>query len=243
MLTSFQDENYIEFKFSSEIKMVNRIIKDIRSFLQNYGVEEDSNIILILRELINNAIEHGNKKEKDLIVSVSITHLSDKRFKIVVEDEGDGFDFNSINYRMSDDPTQIRNRGLCLVNSFSDEIEFNEFGNMITVYAAANESTQFHVEEKDDWIIVRPSGDITAEESDNFRLVMHDCLEQKKTKFRFDLSHVNEVDSIGLSLFVIFSNMARKQTFDIGLEIVNANQELANLFQMTRLNRIYEIIE
>ena len=243
MLTTFQDENYIEFKLSSEIKMVNKIIKEVRSFLQNYAVEEDGNIILILRELINNAIEHGNKKEKDLIVSVSITHLSDKRFKIVVEDEGDGFDYNSVNYRMSDDPTQIRNRGLCLINSFADEIEFNEYGNMITVYVAASESTQFHVEEIDDWIIVQPSGDITAEESDNFRFVMHDCLEQKKTKFRFDLSHVNDVDSIGLSLFVIFSNMAQKQSSDIALEIVNANQDLANLFQMTRLNRIYEIIE
>jgi len=243
MLTSLQDEDYLEFKFSSEIKMVNKIIKEIRSFFQNYEIEEDANIILVLRELINNAIEHGNKKDKNLIVTVIITHMADKRFKIVVEDEGNGFDYNSINYRLSDDPTQVRNRGLCLVNSFVDEIEFNDYGNKITVFVAANESTQFHVTEMDDWTVVQPSGDITAEESDNFRYVMHDCLEQGKTKFRFDLSHVNDVDSIGLSLFVIFSNMAKNQFSNIALEIVNANQDIVNLFQMTRLNRIYEIIE
>jgi len=243
MLTSLQDDNYIEFKFSSEFKMVNKIIKDIRNFFQNYEIEEDANIILILRELINNAIEHGNKKDKDLTVSVSVTHIADKRFKIIVEDEGDGFDYNSINYRISDDPTQVRNRGLCLVNSFADEIEFNDYGNMITVFVTASESTQFHVKEMDGWTVVQPSGDITAEESDNFRYVMHACLEQGKTKFRFDLSCVNDVDSVGLSLFVIFSNMAQKQFSNIDLEIVNANQDIVNLFQMTRLNRIYEIIE
>jgi len=243
MLTTFQDEDYIEFKFSSEIKMINKIIKEIRSFLETYEIEEDGNIILILRELINNSIEHGNKKDKALTVSAKVTHLADKRFKIVVEDEGDGFDYNSINYRMSEDPTQIRNRGLCLVNSFADEMEFNDFGNIITVYVTAHQSTQFHIKEMDDWTVVHPSGDITAEDADSFRYVMHDCLDKGKTQFRFDLSSVNDVDSIGLSLFVIFSNMAQQKSSDIQLEIVNANQDITNLFQMTRLNRIYKIIE
>jgi anti-anti-sigma factor len=242
MLTTFQEDDYIEFKFSSEIKMVNKIIKEVRSYLENYEIEEDGNIILILRELINNAIEHGNKKEKDRVVSVCLLLLDDKRFKIVVADEGDGFDYNSINYRMSDDPTQIRKRGLCLVNSFADEIEFNQTGNRITVYVTANETTQFHVEDINDVTVVQPSGDITSEDADPFRYVIHDCLEKGKTKFRFDLTHVNDIDSIGLSLFVIFSNLAQKKFSNIGFEIINANQDIINLFQMTRLNRIYTII-
>jgi len=243
MLTTYQEDDYIEYKFSSEIKMVNKIIKEVRSYLESYDVDEYANIILILRELINNAIEHGNKQKKDRIVSVNISLLDDKRFKIVVSDEGDGFDYNNINYRMSDDPTQIRNRGLCLVNSFADEMEFNSYGNMITVYVTASESTQFHVEEIKDWTVIHPSGDITAEDADNFRYVMHDCLDKGKTKFRFDLSQVNDVDSIGLSLFVIFSNLAKKKSPNIGLEMINANQDINNLFQITRLNRIYKIIE
>ena len=243
MLTTIQDDDCIEFKFSSEVKMVSKVIKAIRNYLENYKIDEDGNIILILRELINNAIEHGNNKNKDLAVSVCIQHLSDKRFKIVVEDEGKGFDYNSINYRMSDDPTQIRNRGLCLVNSFADEIEFNDYGNMISVYVTAHESTQFLIKEIENWTVVQPTGDITAEEADNFRYVMHDCLDKGKTQFRFDLSHVHDVDSIGLSLFVIFSNQAQQRFSDIKLEIINANQDIINLFQMTRLNRIYELSE
>jgi len=243
MLTTFEDDNFIEFKFSSEIKMVNKIIKEIRGFLENYNIDEDNNIILILRELINNAIEHGNKKDKERTVSVSLTHLSDERFKIVVADEGNGFDYTNINYRMSDDPTQIRSRGFSLINSYADDIEFNDFGNVVTVYVTASQTTQFHVKDVDEWTIVEPSGDITAEEADNFRYVTRDCLERGKTRFRFDFSCVNDVDSIGLSLFVIFSNMAKKKSSQIQLEIVNANQDIVNLFQMTRLNRIYEIIE
>jgi len=243
MLTTFEDDDYIEFKFSSEVKMVNKIIKEIRTFLENYEVEEDNNIVLICRELINNAIEHGNKKNKDLAVSVGMTHLSDQRFKIIVSDEGDGFDYTSIDYHISDDPTQIRNRGFGLINSFADEIEFNDYGNVVTIYVTANQTTQFHIHEEDQWTIVEPSGDITAEDAENFRLVTRDCLDQGTTRFRFDFTSVKDVDSIGLSLFVIFSNMARKQSKDIQLEIVNANQDIVNLFQMTRLNRIYQFVE
>ncbi|MBF0451113.1 MAG: ATP-binding protein [Candidatus Magnetomorum sp.] len=241
MITIFQDDDYIEFKFSSEIKMVNKIIKETRNFLENYTIEEDGNIVLILRELINNAIEHGNKKSKELIVSVSITHLSNQRFKIVVEDEGDGFDYARMNFRVSNDPSQIRNRGLSLINSFSDEVVFNETGNMITVFVTANQKTQFYIEENNGWKIIKPSGDITAEEAESFRSMMLNFLDQSNNKFRFDFSCVNDVDSMGLSIFVIFSNIALKKIEDVELEIVHATQDIVHLFQMTRLNRIYKI--
>ncbi|KPA17954.1 Anti-sigma-factor antagonist [Candidatus Magnetomorum sp. HK-1] len=243
MFTFFQEDDYIKFKISSEVKMINKTIKEIRNYLNEYDVEEDGNIVLILRELINNAIEHGNNNNSELTISISISHLKDQRFKIVVEDEGKGFDYYSVNYRVSEDPTQIRNRGLSLVNSFSDEIDFNDIGNMITVYVTAKSETQFQINYDGDWTIVIPGGDITAEEAESFRSVMLKFLDEGRRKFRFDFSHVNDVDSIGLSLFVIFSNMAKKESDDVQLEIVRAKQEVIHLFQVTRLNRIYKIIE
>jgi len=243
MFTFFQDDDYIEFKISSEVKMVNKTIKESRNFLQEYDVEEDGNIVLILRELINNAIEHGNNKNSKLSVTIGISYLQDQRFKIVVEDEGKGFDYYSVNYRLSDDPTQIRNRGLGLVNSFSDEIVFNEIGNIVTVYVTAKSETQFQISYDYDWAKVTPCGDITAEDAESFRSVMVKLLDEGRNKFRFNFVHVNDVDSIGLSLFVIFSNKAKKESENVQLEIINAKQEVIHLFQVTRLNRIYKIIE
>jgi len=241
MLNIIQNEETIQFKLSSEIKIVNNVIQNVRSYLKQYSIEDGNGMIITLRELLNNAIEHGNKKKKELNVVVSIERISDMRFKIVVEDEGDGFDYQDIQLSMPDDPNQIRNRGLSLANAFSDQLEFNKRGNRITAYITIRPETGFNVTYDGRQKIIKPTGDITAETSEQFRTLLLNLLNEGHSMYCFDLSDVQDIDSIALSIFVIFSNMVSDRFPNAKLKIINMSKDIVNLFRMTRLDQNYKI--
>ena len=241
MLNIFQDEDLIQFTLSSEIKMVNDVIQNVRGYLRQYSIEDDKALILTLRELINNAIEHGNRKNLAMNVIASVRRIGDMRFKLIVEDEGKGFDYESKVMEIPDDPSQIRNRGLGLANAFSDQIEFNDIGNRITAYITVRRETHFGVSDDTFWKVIKPTGDITAENADMFRTLLLNLINDGHDKFRFDLSDVEDIDSIVLSIFVIFSNMVSDKFPDAKLEIAHANKDIVNLFRMTRMDQKFQI--
>lgn len=237
MLNIFQDEDLIQFTLSSEIKMVNDVVQNVRGYLKQYSIEDEKAFILTLRELLNNAIEHGNRKNQSLNVVVSIRCIGDMRFKLIVEDEGKGFDHKNANLMMTDNP----NQGLSLVNAFSDQLEFNSKGNCVTVHMTIRQETEFSLSDDKPWKIIRPASDISAETAEKFRSLLLDLLNNDHRKYRFDLSDVKDMDSVILSIFVIFSDMVSERFPDAELKIINANKDIANLFRMTHLDDAYHI--
>lgn len=88
---------------------------------------------LALEEGIINAIKHGNRM--DLGKSVRITWgISDARVRVVIVDEGVGFNPDDI-----PDPTADENlerpsgRGIMLMKAFLDLMRYNERGNELTL--------------------------------------------------------------------------------------------------------------
>ena len=246
MFNIFKDEGFIQFKITSDISYVNKIVSHVRNFLKQYGISDDAGIILVLRELLNNAIEHGNKNINELTVFASVEHIGNKRFKIRVEDEGSGFDYKNTNLMLADDPTQIRNRGMSLVNSFSDQLDFNTVGNCITAYISIHLETEYHVKPLEiengiQCVIIEPSGDITAENAEKFRKVLLNIFKDGYSRYLFDLCHVKDIDSMGLSIFVIFSNMIKEKFSNAGLEIINASRDIKNLLKVTHIDEVYNV--
>ncbi len=96
-------------------------------------MESFFDIKLILSELFVNALNHGNRQdpEKKIFVNYVIEH---DKIVFTIQDEGDGFDYLNIH-----DPALDENilkpsgRGLFLVKSLADFLEFKEKGNVITV--------------------------------------------------------------------------------------------------------------
>lgn len=88
-------------------------------------------IRLCVEEAVRNAIVHGNELDKKLPVRIRYS-FDDKRFEIVVEDKGRGF-----NYKKVPDPTTEKNiwrgggRGVYLINYLMDEVEYSDKGNII----------------------------------------------------------------------------------------------------------------
>lgn len=86
------------------------------------------NILIAVSELVMNAIVHGNKGEESKKVRVTVEYDKDiMRIKIL--DEGGGFDFDkSGKPKLPDDLMKESGRGLYIVKSLIDEVEFKDTG-------------------------------------------------------------------------------------------------------------------
>ncbi|WP_185958410.1 ATP-binding protein [Fodinibius sediminis] len=95
--------------------------------------EQWDRIMLPLSEAVNNAILHGNQLQEDKSVAV-VAELKDDILTISVQDEGDGFDPETI-----PDPLKEENllkeggRGVYLIRQYTDNLHFTENGTKITM--------------------------------------------------------------------------------------------------------------
>lgn len=109
-------------------------IRIVESFIDNvkdkYNINDDiyGNIMVAVTESVNNAIKHGNKLDKNKNV-ILITEYEDNLVRFIIEDEGEGFDYNHL-----PDPTapdrieQLGGRGIFLMKHLSDEVKFLKGG-------------------------------------------------------------------------------------------------------------------
>jgi serine/threonine-protein kinase RsbW len=109
-------------------------IKIIESFIDNarekFEINDDiyGNIMISVTECISNAIIHGNESNKNKLVHLELL-IEDELLKFIIEDEGQGFDFNE-----QQDPTSPENiekpggRGIFLIKHLTDDVKFEEGG-------------------------------------------------------------------------------------------------------------------
>ena len=92
-----------------EIPSLPENIRIVESFIDNakdkYDLTEDiyGNIMIAVTESVNNAIIHGNKRDKSKNVSLSVL-FDDSTVKFTIQDQGTGFDFHNL-----PDPTSSEN--------------------------------------------------------------------------------------------------------------------------------------
>ena len=135
MFSRSEEGNIIVYKISSEISSVDSVIEHCKEDLSRFNVISDSTEFkVIVRELLNNAVKHGNHEIAEKTVTCNIEYLGARRFRIVVEDQGNGFNYGNINMDLPKNLDQIKRKGYALINAFSKRIEFNEKGNRISVY-------------------------------------------------------------------------------------------------------------
>ena len=123
--------------FSAQQVVHERIVAQIRSL--NPTRREEFCVRLALEEALTNAMKHGNKMSPDKRVFVKST-VDGSTLTIEIEDEGDGFVPGKV-----PDPTSDENlgrtsgRGVLLIQSFMDSVEYNEQGNLIVMSKALGE--------------------------------------------------------------------------------------------------------
>lgn len=126
----------------NDVNAVCETVRDIVSSLEkNFGIDSDQSfdIKVIMNELLQNAIEHGNllscKKRIYMDVCIRETDV----LSITIKDQGQGFDvykvLNNKRNQIDCDVLELPEcgRGLQIVRSLCDDIAINQRGNSITV--------------------------------------------------------------------------------------------------------------
>lgn len=100
----------------------------VNYFAVELGLDQDkiNGLLLAVTEATTNAIIHGNKNNKLKLVRISV-YVENSTVKIVVKDEGKGFDPSIV-----PDPTDPENllkdsgRGLYLMRVYMDGLTYNQ---------------------------------------------------------------------------------------------------------------------
>lgn len=120
-------DNKILLEFISHIKFTEFCVL-VFSFLRTYlhiGDEEFFKIEISLREVINNAIIHGNKNDPNKRVHVSF-EWEKEYLRIHIKDENtEKVDFASIDQKLANnDLLSVSGRGILIMKSYMDKVEF-----------------------------------------------------------------------------------------------------------------------
>jgi CheY-like chemotaxis protein/anti-sigma regulatory factor (Ser/Thr protein kinase) len=129
-------ERSMRIEIPSQLRFIkgiaHNIIEDAR--LMGYNAHDlRDKIPVTIDEAVTNAIKHGNKFQEDKKVFIEV-HTNLERIKIVIADQGNGFDVRSV-----PDPRDPINflkpsgRGILFMNIGMDEIRYNEKGNVLTM--------------------------------------------------------------------------------------------------------------
>jgi len=114
---------------SAVVDVFNQIQPGLQA--NNYSEEDIFAIHLSLEEAFTNAVKHGNKMEPSKAVKVDFSIEPDK-VEICMTDEGDGFDPEVIpDPRYGDNLYKPAGRGMLLMRSFMDVLEYSKKGNSL----------------------------------------------------------------------------------------------------------------
>jgi serine/threonine-protein kinase RsbW len=123
----------IEFELPSDLALMNGVLQYLLERVGKMGVisPEGSNLFVALDEAFVNAVKHGNKNDPTKLIRIG-AELSPKEASFTIEDEGEGFDVQTI-----PDPCDPANlfkssgRGVLLIYNIMDEVEYNAQGNRV----------------------------------------------------------------------------------------------------------------
>lgn len=125
-----------QIEISAELKNLGLVEQFVDKVCETKSLSEDvyGNVLIAVTEAVNNAIIHGNCFQSGKKVLVLVSEVN-SRICFTVKDEGGGFDFTNL-----PDPTSPENiekengRGIFLIKNLSDEMAFDEPGNVIHIF-------------------------------------------------------------------------------------------------------------
>jgi len=119
----------VESRPSAIVGVCEKILSKLEG--NSFSKDDIFAVHLALEEAFLNAIQHGNKMNPAKKVKIDYSVGLD-RIEISMTDEGNGFDPESVaDPRSGENLYKPEGRGLLLMNSYMDVVQFNERGNSV----------------------------------------------------------------------------------------------------------------
>lgn len=109
------------------------ILKEIVSEKIIQHLQEPDMFLFGVIEMINNALEHGNKFNHDKLITINII-VGENHLRIVITDEGSGFNSQKrLNKQYDINNFEERGRGIIITQIACDHVYYNKLGNQVTL--------------------------------------------------------------------------------------------------------------
>lgn len=131
---SYKDDNTAAGPAPGELKIqfpsLMENVRIVESFIENarerFSIDDDvyGNILVSVMEAVNNAIQHGNKLDRNKNVTLHLVP-NESQLCFTISDEGPGYNLDDL-----PDPTQPDNierpngRGIFLIRHLADQVNF-----------------------------------------------------------------------------------------------------------------------
>ncbi len=132
-MTETQNILHKSWQLKSTEAEVKKVACEVLKTLEDHEFGEDTvfAVHLSLEEAFINAIKHGNHDDPQKNISVECL-ITPGKFDISITDEGFGFDPNGVpDPRCSSNLYKSCGRGVLLIRSYMDVVEYNSRGNCI----------------------------------------------------------------------------------------------------------------
>lgn len=137
----FNNSDRFEFTLPSCINSIGTAVENIMQFCQKCCDKIDENALFDLKvvsnELISNAVKHGNCEDDSKLVKISVSIDTDKLARIIVEDEGEGYEYRYHKCRSAEhQPAEYlkeSGRGMVIVDNLCENVNVNFKGNKVEV--------------------------------------------------------------------------------------------------------------
>lgn len=114
---------------NSNFKMVDQCVRTILAKMKDVETLSDEDLLFkvsfVLRELMNNSVEHGHHFDNSKLIHCCIDYES-PYLKLTVSDQGEGLDMEDAYYESLDNDMRERRRGLKLIEALGFKIRVNK---------------------------------------------------------------------------------------------------------------------
>ncbi|MDY0223208.1 MAG: ATP-binding protein [Desulfobacterium sp.] len=132
--------NTLSITFSSTLENIDRICDEVSRFLdRNLKCTEAHlfSINLVIREALTNAVRHGNNLDPEKKVKFFLKIERKKRLRIIVEDQGEGFDWQKAR-ESPPGANDDHGRGLAIMTTYFSSYCYNRKGNRLVLKKKLN---------------------------------------------------------------------------------------------------------
>lgn len=122
-----------EYIIPGQAEEITGIINELLQVLEkvDHNISDiEFRLEIAAREMLANAIEYGCKDSSDQILIEF--YVETDKIDLIVKDPGEGFNWEKLNFEIIP-LLDERGRGLKMINKVSDQIDFNNKGNLIKI--------------------------------------------------------------------------------------------------------------
>lgn len=123
----------VHIRLDSQLDEVDKVCPVMVDLLAEHGLQKfHFGVELVARELLNNAILHGNKLDRNKKVEFSL-HIGRRWIRLLVADQGEGFNWRKAR-RLPPDISSESGRGMAIARVYGQRIHFGAGGRKIEVW-------------------------------------------------------------------------------------------------------------